>query len=127
MINKILIALVIALTLYIGATTINNNPLGSVAISGEYHATTTVATSAGTHWLARTGSCTLGSVVVASSSATTLTLMNATSTTDIASTTITTLKAGISEGTYTYDTICTRGLVVETPADFNGSYTVTFR
>jgi len=100
---------------------------GSVGVSSEYFSTTTVSTSAGTHWLARGGSCTFGSVVVASSSATTLTLWNATSTTDSASTTIATLKAAISEGTFTFDTVCDRGLVVETPTGFNGVYVVTYR
>lgn len=104
---------------------------GSVVQGSEYLATTTVATSAGTHWLAKGiangGICVFGSIIVASSSATTLTLWNATSTTDIASTTITVLKAGIGEGTYTYDITCSRGLVVDTPVGFNGSYTITYR
>jgi hypothetical protein len=105
--------------------------LGSVMQGGEYNATTTISTSAGTHWVARSvtsgSSCTLGSIIVASSSATTFTIWNATSTTDVSSTTITTLKASVGEGTYTYDIVCSRGLVIETPASFDGSYTVTYR
>lgn len=106
-------------------------PLGSVTQGNEYNSTTTRSTSAGTHWVAKTttngGMCALGSIVVASSSATTLTIWNATSTTDSASTTIATLKAGVAEGTYTFDAVCTRGVVVATPASFNGMYVVTWR
>lgn len=104
---------------------------GSVTQGNEYTSTTTVSTSAGTMWQAKSTSgnpyCALGAITVSSSSATTLTLWDATSTTDVSSTTIATLKAGISEGTYTYDIYCKRGLVISTPTGFNGNYTVTWR
>lgn len=103
---------------------------GSVAEGQEYTATTTGNGQAGLHLLAKTtfngSSCGMGSVIVASSSATTFTVWNATSTTDVASTTITKLKAGIVEGTYTFDVSC-RGVVIEAPAGFNGFYTTTYR
>jgi len=104
--------------------------LGSTISGQEYQATTTISTSAGTHWQARVaanGGCSLGSVVVASSSNTVLRIWNATSTTDIASTTIVTFDSDVLEGTYTFDISCSRGLVVDTPASFDGVYTVTFR
>ena len=111
-----------------------NNPIvasGSVVGGNEYNSTTTRATSAGTHWLAKSTSntsyCAIGSLIVASSSATTLVLWDATSTTDVSSTTIATFKAAIGEGTYTFDTTCKRGLIIETPAGFNGEYIVTWR
>lgn len=99
---------------------------GSVMPGGEYIATTTVGMGA-THNKIRGSLTTLGSIIVASSSATTFKIWNATSTTDIASTSIGTLKASIAEGTYTFDVELPRGLVVETPAGFNGNYTITWR
>jgi len=103
------------------------SPLGSVSVSNEYHATTTDSTSVNTHSQIKSTAATLGSIVVASSSATTLTIWNATSTTDIASTTITKLVASIGEGTYTFDVEALRGLIIATPVDFNGSYVITWR
>ena len=102
-------------------------PLGSVSVSNEYHATTTDSTSVNTYSQIKSTSATLGSIVVASSSATTLTIWNATSTTDIASTTITKLVASIGEGTYTFDVEAPRGLIIATPTAFNGSYVITWR
>src|SRR3990167_5070649 len=101
-------------------------PLGSVSVSNEYHATTTDATSVNTYSQIKSTSAVLGSIVVASSSATTLTIWNATSTTDTASTTITKLVASIGEGTYTFDVEAPRGLIIATPTSFNGSYVVTW-
>lgn len=103
--------------------------LGGVSVGGEYFATTSDSTSADTHSQIKfSGStCTVGSIIVASTSATTLTLWNATSTTDTASTTIVQLKASVVEGTYTFDALCSRGLVIETPSGFNGYYVITWR
>lgn len=126
-------ALTVAILLFVGVFSGLKVDIakGSVSQGSEYNSTTTISTSAGTHWLAKSTTyssvCVLGSIIVASSSGTSLTLWNATSTTDIASTTITTLKASVGEGTYTYDITCSRGIIVETPSNFNGSYTVTYR
>lgn len=102
---------------------------GSVSVTDEYFATSTTATVAGKHLKTTggTGLCALGSVVVASSSATTFTLWNATSTTDISSTTIATFVADLPEGTYTLDVNCNRGLVLDTPVGFNGYFVTTYR
>jgi anti-sigma28 factor (negative regulator of flagellin synthesis) len=103
--------------------------MGSISQDQEYNATTT--TAAETRVLKTTyqtsGTCGFGSIVVASSSATSYTIKNATSTTDIASSTIVTLKAGIAEGTYTFDATCSRGLIIEAPAGFSGFYVATWR
>ena len=104
---------------------------GSVITGQAYNATTSLSTSAGTYWQARStsnvGGCELGSVVVASSSATRFRLWNATSTTDVASTTIVNFDEVLDTGTYIFDLQCTRGLIVETPAGFDGNYIVTWR
>lgn len=121
----------ISIAFLITATKNGGQGIGSVVQGSEYNATTSIATSAGTHWLAKSttnaGVCVLGSIIVASSSDTTFTLWNATSTTDIASTTIVAMVADIAVGTYQYDITCSRGLVVETPASFDGQYTTTYR
>lgn len=108
--------------------------LGSVMPRGEYLATTTVgmlavhnpvtANLSGNSGLLTS---TLGSIIVASSSATTFTVWNATSTTDTASTSLVTLKASVGEGTYIFDAELTRGLVVVKPTGFNGDYVITYR
>jgi hypothetical protein len=100
--------------------------LGSVVVGNEYNATNTATMAAGPRLL-RTGPSVLGSVVVSSSSATTFKVWNATSTLDIASTTPVQFVASPANGTYTFDASFERGIVVELPAGYNGSYTVTWR
>lgn len=108
------------------------NPTGSVTQGNEYTSTTTDSTAAGTHWVARTvnggSSCVLGSIVVASTTSTSdFRIWNATSTTDIASTTLVYLPISAGAGTYIYDVVCSRGLIIDTPTGFTGSYTITYR
>lgn len=107
------------------------NAGASVVTGSEYISTTTDSTYAGSHRVLRTTvnapSCTIGSVIVASSSATAFTVWNATSTTDVASTTLATFKASVAEGTYTFDSACSRGIAVSFPAGFNGSVVFTHR
>ena len=103
-----------------------NRVVGSVEQGSEYQATTTVGMAVGLRSLACTQ--TLGSVIVASSSAGTLKIWNATSTTDTASSTIATFIASPVQGTYTFDAILTRGGIgIELGSGFNGSYTITCR
>ena len=104
-----------------------------VSSGSEYHTTSTasygittarqietIATS--TNWQR-----VFGYITVASSSAATLTVKNATSTTDIASTTIAVLRAGIAEGTYQFDAVMTRGLIIDVPVGFHGDYVIGYR
>lgn len=105
--------------------------LAGVDSGSEYNATTTTSTQANTHRLVKTTTispvCTIGSVVIASSSATAFTVWNATSTTDVASTTFATFEANAVEGTYAFDSTCTRGIVIAAPTGFNGSVVTTYR
>lgn len=98
------------------------------SIDGEagYTATTTSAIAEG-HIQIKSGYGMLGSIVVASSSATTFKVWNATSTTDVASTSITNFVASPANGTYTYDVNLSRGIIVELPTGFNGAYTITYK
>ena len=109
-------------------------PIGSVAIANEYKATTTssltanVALAAAGRFQLQVGESTVGSVVVASTTASIITFKNATSTADVASTTVFTLPASLPAGTYTFDiTGFPRGLAVDLPASFFGNYIITFR
>lgn len=101
--------------------------LGSVETGQEYNATTTDSGEAGTYLAAKSLPGAVGSILVASSSATTFTLWNATSTTDTASTSVITLKASIAEGTYTLDATFDRGVIISAPTGFNGQYITTYR
>lgn len=132
--NIIIAGLVVLLVLtgyvFLNVKEARDGRLGSVSVSNEYNATTTNSTSANTHSLIKSSQCTVGSIVVASSSPSgqDVKIWNATTTrTDLSSTTLVTLRGGVSEGTYTFDIACTRGLVIETPASFNGSYVITWR
>lgn len=102
--------------------------LGSVQDGSEYtYGTTTAAGLKNFKSTTNTSSCVLGSVVIASSSATSFTVKNATSTTDVGSTTIATFEANAAEGTYTFDAACSRGVSVDAPAGFNGYVITTYR
>lgn len=71
----------------------------------------------------------LGSVIVASSSIGSLIIHDATSTEDMASSTIAIFDNdnNATAGTYVFDTILTRGLILDFEAGFNGSYIITWR
>ncbi|MEA3431447.1 MAG: hypothetical protein U9R01_02035 [candidate division WOR-3 bacterium] len=123
-------------------------PVGSVNIANEYHATSTAEMNGGSAWTAReqrivattTPSGTavsgnarvtpviLGSVIIASSSIDHLTIRNATSSTDIASTTIAVFdNDNNAEGTYVFDIALDRGLVLDFGSAYDGSAIITYR
>lgn len=134
----ILSVMFLAIILAIGKTPIAN---GSVGVTDEYIATSTFAKLGGTSAVnppaaatARTimslvasSTGTLGSIIVASSSATILDIWNATSTTDSASSSIAHVVASPANGTYTFDVVVDRGIIVDMPTGFNGAYTITWR
>ncbi len=102
----------------------HNGGLGSVAQTGEYKAK--VSTAAG-HDLVQTGQTTLGSVTIVTDSGHTFTIWDATSTKDVASTTFVVFEASVPHGTYVFDTVLQRGLVVEPAASFAGDFVTTYR
>lgn len=124
------VVIIIALLAFIGFKMNGNQPIGSVARGGEMQATTTNNFSDGFNTIVSNRSATLGTIVVSSSSpssaANIITIWNATSTVDVASTSIK-IRAGLTEGTYTFDAIRARGLIIDKPAGFNGFYTITWR
>jgi len=104
-----------------------NSAVGSVMPGGEYMATTTSGVAAGIKSVAPNKVVTLGSVVIASSTTGTMTIKNATSSIDTASTTVITFPANATPGTYTFDADLTRGLFVELGTGFAGDYVITYR
>jgi hypothetical protein len=108
----------------------NNRTLGSVGNEGIYNyqiATSTYA-SASTAKLIKTGQGVIGSVIVASSSASTFTLQNNASTTSTSTAKmIFHLPVNATPGTYTIDAAFTEGLTADVPDTFNGAYTITWR
>ena len=106
-----------------------DNPLGSVQQSSEYQASSTTENMAVASpvVLKSDDASVLGSIVVASSSAGIITVYNATSTTDTASTTFVSLSSNLTPNTYTFDAIIPRGLIIELGTGFDGEYVITYR
>ena len=128
-------------------------PVGSVNIGGEYQATSTYQiTGSGIKavdtWFAiatttpsnassvdlnsdsRKNAVILGSVIVASTTPHALYILNSTSTAASglnSSSTIAILPANLAAGTYTFDAILDRGLVLKFYAGFSGDYIITYR
>lgn len=101
--------------------------LGSVTDGQAYTSTSTDSTYANSRRQIKSSSGVLGSVVVLGTSATVVEIKNATSTTDIASTTIAIMTASPATGTYVFDAAFDRGLVVNFLGSFTGSYAITYR
>lgn len=99
--------------------------VGSVQQGSEYHATTSTATGLNGNFVAFTGSGVLGSVVITSSTAVTITILD---TNGITTTTVAAFKPSTAAGTYTFDTVLYKGLVVQTSgSSADGSFVVTYR
>ena len=123
--------IIIALLAFFLFKTDGKTIVGSVAQTGEYQATTTysklgvplfqpnavISGSRGT----------LGSVIITGAVAGKMVFMDATSTTDISSTTIAVFPASAAAQTYTLDLRFYRGLIVETTTGLAPTSTITFR
>lgn len=115
--------------------------LGSVATPESYYSTTTVAGMASTTggWKVCSGYCVLGSIVVDQpGSAGWVRVWDATSTATSSYRGQTTTGTygrelgqitGASDvgGTYTYDVVATKGLVIEVSSTYDGHYVVTYK
>lgn len=122
--SVIILGVIVISALEIGRT---SQAPGSVGVGNEYSATSTATMTTVMNTILVNRPVTLGSIVIASSSSKTLTIWNATSTIDTASTSVAVFKANTVEGTYTFDVSLPRGLIIQTPAGFDGSYTITYR
>lgn len=131
--NYILLATVLLLLVVFGVGYSNKNVnLGSVTAGNEYNSTTTSPTFAvaPAFKLLKTGSGTLGSLIVTlSASGGVINIYDATTTTNGAIYGTTTLAkvSTATAGTYVFDTVFNRGLLVETVGSNIGSTTITWR
>lgn len=92
-----------------------------------YNSTTTPSIS-GAMLMVKTGQGLLHTVVIGVTSATTFELRNATSTTDVASTTLLSMAASPVIGSdMILDVAFDRGLAIVFPASFTGRYTITYK
>jgi hypothetical protein len=117
---------VVAILALFGIVPVVSN-LGSIQDGHAYTASTTNSAYANTKVVMKLGSGTLGSVIITGTSATVVELRNATSSTDVGSTSIATFAASAGTGTYTFDSAFDRGLVVNSIGSFAGQYTYTYR
>ena len=106
----------------------NSNFLKSVNQSNEYHATSTLSgTAAGAYAIATGTPMTLGSLVITSSTASKITLLDWGGTTSTVTTTIATVRASAAEGTYTFDVAVLNGLYYQLDTTNTGNFTITYR
>lgn len=102
---------------------------GSVSQGSEYHSTSTPALFVNNSVL-QTGPGALGSVVITNPGTGSITLYDGTTTLshpDWATTTIATFGASAPAGTYTFDAIVQKGLLVQFGAGTIASTTITYR
>lgn len=130
--KNIITAFIIALGLVTAAMVyVSNAPESTIQFLGNAAdaniATSTTSTLAGVHQVLKTEGGFVDFVTVASSSASTFELWNATSTTDSASTSVMKLKAAVAEGTYDVRADFPRGIIINPATGFNGQYTTTWR
>ena len=129
---KIVIGAVVVLILgVIFVTSGGAKSVGSIGTSEGYYSTTTTTSFASTQKVLTTANAIFGSVVVASTTGViptaTLLIKNATSTSDVSSTTLASFSGQPVAGTYTFDMVAPRGIIIETGAGFNGSYVLTWK
>lgn len=136
--NKILGTLfVLALIVIAGVSLIGKKEvttLGSVNVSDAYLSTTTDSGWANTPRMIASSTNgipdiqMLGSIIIGTTHASIVEIKDATSTTDVASTTIAIIAASPAIGsTLTFDTRILRGLMVNTATGFTGRYTITYK
>jgi len=114
---------------------LSNSPesaFGSVVVGNDYSSKEITSTNASNTapTIVKVGTGSLGSIVIASSTTGGgyFRIYDHTSSTSSAtSTRIASFPAGAAGGTYTFDRDILKGIVLEVPAGFNGSYVVTYR
>ncbi len=107
-----------------------STPLGNVSETQSMSATTTLSSWSGTYRQLKTSAGILGSVLLASTTPTQaataiMTFKDATSTTDISSSTIAVVGSNTATGNFPYNIAFSRGLIVEVGVGHAGGYTIT--
>lgn len=109
----------------LGGSTAPN--LGSIGSRDAYSYKSVIAGSATVPVVIATGSDRiLGSIIIGTTHATAIRIYDSASATS-SSSLIGTLKASIVEGTYTFDTAMRNGIVLDVPAAYAGTLTVTYK
>ncbi len=124
---KIILGVIIVIAAVFLFTNKAEVKLGSIQEGQAYYSTTTGTFAVATSSYIRIGPGMFGSVIVASTTNVAFRVMDATSTLDIASTTLAKFPAGVAAGTYTFDSVFTRGLFLELQTGFAGADTVTYK
>lgn len=128
----IIVGIIVGLMAGIYLTYQNKAALGSVTTGNEYMGTTTRqfnGTALSNASVLRTGTGSLGSVVITGAATGVINLYDATSTvtnTQYGTTTLATFPASVATGTYTFDVTYSRGLVYEVIGTAPTS-TITFK
>lgn len=128
--KSLTIAVIIVGILFSVILHFNKNADASVVVGNDYKSYEVTSSVASTSpVIVKTGQGSLGSVIVASStSGAVFRIYDHTfSTSTATSTRIVSFPVSPAGGTYTFDRELSRGLVLEVPVGFNGSYVVTYR
>ena len=130
-IKQAVIGILVAIIAALGGGYYVSNPVGSIQDGQAYNATTTYnlggAPTFGVAQVLKTSGGTFGSVVITGAVAGAMKFYDATSTTDVASTTIATFPASAAAGTYTLDSAFNRGLIMGTVTGLTPTTTITWR
>jgi len=97
------------------------------AATNKYNTASTTTFTSSKIFQLKTGYFILSSITIASSSATAFKVKNATSSTDIASTTIASFPAAADEMTYDFGLSASRGLIIESTSGFNGNVIINYQ
>lgn len=136
--NKLLTSIVIILLFFVGVlayvfTSTKDVPVGSVNRASEYHSTNLkdITGSSTTGTLIKTGAGTIGSLVLATTAAQSITIYDVASAANYASTTLSTkvitFATSTAAGTYTIDRAIEKGLVIYAPVTPTAESIITWR
>lgn len=126
----IIVSLCVVVVILLGVITFRSSSQDKISLGGgnEAYMSTTTPTISGQMLMIKTGQGVVGSVVIGVTSATTFELRNATSTTDVSSTTILSMAASpVIGSSMILDVAFDRGLAIVFPPSFTGRYTVTYK
>ena len=126
------LVLIVIIVVFVSDSGMDTGFVGSIQDGQEYYSTSTY-TALGVPLLANiavlksNSSGILGSVVITGPVAGSMRLFNATSSTDVSSTTIGVIPASAVANTYTFDVSFGRGLILETTTGLQPTSTITWR
>lgn len=125
----IISGVLIALVVFVGFGGQNKAPvsLGSIGSGEGYYSTTTGNWAVGSSTQLRVGQGIFGSIIISSTTVGTIIVRDATTTLDLSSSTLARFIASPTVGTYVFDSVFTKGLILDLSGNFQGAYTITFK